>query len=278
MWHIDSCDVILDASRHDHVEPQKFCLWHPTQMLTSAIGDAARYDRIGPLFWDSEHDLNIKFRCLKPLAQIEYFSDIENLNAEDYPMVLLQIPMCNERKFIGILDTFIDAIEKLNVLRDGGMTLLCYWSYKGNDAISPLIISRMYKQALKPSNPIINKSFVFNTIIEKAQFCINASHVEAQSAENDIGLVKLMGRYSGDSGAAAVCLFCILEKQIARYGGQEDALQKNFQPEVLDGNNKYKCENLGPSLARWSIGPDHHTWPEDGFTALVPMAWATIYR
>lgn len=40
----------------------------------------------------------IKFRRLKPLAEIEYSADVENLNAEDYPMVLLQIPMCNERE------------------------------------------------------------------------------------------------------------------------------------------------------------------------------------
>ncbi|KAL3358887.1 hypothetical protein AABB24_015796 [Solanum stoloniferum] len=40
----------------------------------------------------------IKFRGLKPLAEIDYSSDVENLNAEDYPMVLLQIPMCNERE------------------------------------------------------------------------------------------------------------------------------------------------------------------------------------
>lgn len=40
----------------------------------------------------------IKFRGLKPLAEIDYSSDVENLNSEDYPMVLLQIPMCNERE------------------------------------------------------------------------------------------------------------------------------------------------------------------------------------
>ncbi|KAH0738200.1 hypothetical protein KY290_036905 [Solanum tuberosum] len=40
----------------------------------------------------------IKFRGLKPLAEIDYSSDVENLNAEYYPMVLLQIPMCNERE------------------------------------------------------------------------------------------------------------------------------------------------------------------------------------
>ncbi|KAF3623551.1 hypothetical protein FXO37_31818 [Capsicum annuum] len=46
------------------------------------------------------------------------------------------------------------------------------------------------------SHKVINKSFGFDTTIEEAQRAINAADVEAQSAENDISLVKLMGRYS----------------------------------------------------------------------------------
>ncbi|CAI9773128.1 unnamed protein product [Fraxinus pennsylvanica] len=45
--------------------------------------------------------------------------------------------------------------------------------------------------------PVIDKSFGFDTAVEEAQRAINAAHVEAQSAENGIGVVKLMGRYSG---------------------------------------------------------------------------------
>jgi 6-phosphofructokinase len=33
--------------------------------------------------------------------------------------------------------------------------------------------------------------------VEEAQRATDAAHVEASSAENGIGLVKLMGRYSG---------------------------------------------------------------------------------
>lgn len=33
--------------------------------------------------------------------------------------------------------------------------------------------------------------------MEEAQRAINAAHVEAESGENGIGVVKLMGRYSG---------------------------------------------------------------------------------
>uniref|UniRef100_A0A5B6Z0L0 Glycosyltransferase 2-like domain-containing protein n=1 Tax=Davidia involucrata TaxID=16924 RepID=A0A5B6Z0L0_DAVIN len=40
----------------------------------------------------------IKFRKLKPVAVMEYSADSENENVEDYPMVLVQIPMCNERE------------------------------------------------------------------------------------------------------------------------------------------------------------------------------------
>ncbi|KAJ1409798.1 Pyrophosphate-dependent phosphofructokinase [Sesbania bispinosa] len=45
--------------------------------------------------------------------------------------------------------------------------------------------------------PVIDKSFGFDTAVEEAQRAINAAHVEAESAENGLGVVKLMGRYSG---------------------------------------------------------------------------------
>lgn len=45
--------------------------------------------------------------------------------------------------------------------------------------------------------PVIDKSFGFDTAVEEAQRAISAAHVEAESAENGIGVVKLMGRYSG---------------------------------------------------------------------------------
>ncbi|CAM8935721.1 unnamed protein product [Rhodiola kirilowii] len=45
--------------------------------------------------------------------------------------------------------------------------------------------------------PVIDKSFGFDTAVEEAQRAINAAHVESESFENCIGIVKLMGRYSG---------------------------------------------------------------------------------
>jgi 6-phosphofructokinase len=49
------------------------------------------------------------------------------------------------------------------------------------------------------SAQVIDKSFGFDTAVEEAQRAINAAHVEAESAENGIGVVKLMGRNSGMS-------------------------------------------------------------------------------
>ncbi|KDP34145.1 hypothetical protein JCGZ_07716 [Jatropha curcas] len=45
--------------------------------------------------------------------------------------------------------------------------------------------------------PVIDRSFGFDTAVEEAQRAINAAHVEAESTENGIGVVKLMGRYCG---------------------------------------------------------------------------------
>lgn len=44
---------------------------------------------------------------------------------------------------------------------------------------------------------IIDRSFGFQTAVEMAQQAISAAHVEAESAPNGIGLVKLMGRHTG---------------------------------------------------------------------------------
>ena len=44
---------------------------------------------------------------------------------------------------------------------------------------------------------MIDKSFGFDTAVEEAQRAINAAHVESESIENGIGVVKLMGRNSG---------------------------------------------------------------------------------
>lgn len=44
---------------------------------------------------------------------------------------------------------------------------------------------------------IIDRSFGFQTAVETAQSAIDAAHVEAQSATNGVGLVKLMGRNTG---------------------------------------------------------------------------------
>ncbi|KAF6151825.1 hypothetical protein GIB67_010399 [Kingdonia uniflora] len=44
---------------------------------------------------------------------------------------------------------------------------------------------------------VIDKSFGFDIAVEEAQRAINAAHVEAESVENGVGVVKLMGRYSG---------------------------------------------------------------------------------
>ena len=56
---------------------------------------------------------------------------------------------------------------------------------------------------------VIDKSFGFDTAVEEAQRAINAAHVEAESVHNGIGLVKLMGRYSGETSDCRSVRFCI---------------------------------------------------------------------
>lgn len=50
---------------------------------------------------------------------------------------------------------------------------------------------------------LIQKSFGFDTAIEKAAQAIQSAHVEAKGAFNGIGLIKIMGRHSGHIAAYA---------------------------------------------------------------------------
>ncbi|ONL96618.1 ATP-dependent 6-phosphofructokinase 3 [Zea mays] len=43
---------------------------------------------------------------------------------------------------------------------------------------------------------VIDKSFGFHAAVEEAQRALNAAHVEVESVDNGIGVVKLMGRNS----------------------------------------------------------------------------------
>jgi 6-phosphofructokinase len=54
---------------------------------------------------------------------------------------------------------------------------------------------------------VIDKSCGFDTTVEEVQRALNAAHVEAESVDNDIGVVKLMG---GNS-----CMFISLFKLTA---------------------------------------------------------------
>jgi 6-phosphofructokinase 1 len=51
--------------------------------------------------------------------------------------------------------------------------------------------------------PLVSRSFGFDTAVEMATEAIRAAHTEALGAPNGIGLVKLMGRYSGFVAANA---------------------------------------------------------------------------
>lgn len=63
-----------------------------------------------------------------------------------------------------------------------------------------LMHSARFSPICRPYNfmQVIDKSFGFDTAVEEAQRAINAAHVEAESMENGVGIVKLMGRYSGN--------------------------------------------------------------------------------
>jgi 6-phosphofructokinase 1 len=96
----------------------------------------------------------------------------------------------------------VDALEQLN------MNMLFTIGGDGTQRGALDIAEEIDKRKLKISNigipktvdndfSYIQKSFGFDTAVEKAVEVVTAAHMEAKSAINGIGLVKVMGRESG---------------------------------------------------------------------------------
>ncbi len=83
---------------------------------------------------------------------------------------------------------------------------------------------------------LVSKTFGFDTAVEMACQSIRCAHTEATGAPNCVGLVKLMGRYSGFIAAAATVAlrevnFCLIPESdfdLDGPGGFLDALEKRL--------------------------------------------------
>ncbi|TYJ02407.1 hypothetical protein E1A91_A13G226700v1 [Gossypium mustelinum] len=101
-----------------------------------------------------------------------------------------------------------DTSKIVDSIQDRGINQVYIIGGDGTQRGAALIFEEIRRRGLKVSVagipktidndiPVIDKSFGFDTAVEEAQRAINAAHVESESFENCIGLVKLMGRYSG---------------------------------------------------------------------------------
>lgn len=101
-----------------------------------------------------------------------------------------------------------DTAKIVDCLQDRGIDQVYIIGGDGTQKGAAVIYEEVRRRGLKCSVvgipktidndiAVIDKSFGFDTAVEEAQRAINAAHVEAESAENGIGVVKLMGRNSG---------------------------------------------------------------------------------
>ncbi|KAE8677151.1 ATP-dependent 6-phosphofructokinase 1 [Hibiscus syriacus] len=103
-----------------------------------------------------------------------------------------------------------DTTKIVDSIQDRGINQVYIIGGDGTQRGAALIFEEIRRRGLKVSVagipktidndiPVIDKSFGFDTAVEEAQRAINAAHVEAESSDNCIGLVKVMGRYSVQS-------------------------------------------------------------------------------
>ncbi len=107
-----------------------------------------------------------------------------------------------------VIDEIVDSLERMNI------GILFMIGGDGTLVAATKIADTITKRGLKISvigipktidNDIymVSKSFGFDTAVDVATKAIKAAHNEAQGYPNGIGLIKLMGRYSGFIAATA---------------------------------------------------------------------------
>jgi len=123
------------------------------------------------------------------------------------------------------------------------------------------------------------RTFGFVTAVDEAQAALMSAHAEAVSVRNGVGLVKLMGRYSGSIAASATLAngdvnFCLVpevpftlegeggfldlleERLIKRHhalvvvaeGAGQDLMPLNGEDEERDASGNVKLRDVGPFL------------------------------
>ncbi|XP_064959302.1 ATP-dependent 6-phosphofructokinase 3-like isoform X2 [Musa acuminata AAA Group] len=101
-----------------------------------------------------------------------------------------------------------DAIKIVDNIQDRGINQVYIIGGDGTQKGASVIFEEIQRRGLEVAVAgipktidndiaVIDKSFGFDTAVEEAQRAINAAHVESESVENGIGVVKLMGRFSG---------------------------------------------------------------------------------
>ena len=102
----------------------------------------------------------------------------------------------------------VDALDRINIrilfLIGGDGTLraateICQEIARRELRISVIVIPKTIDNDI----PLVSRSFGFDTAVEVATEAIHAAHTEAVGSPNGIGLVKLMGRFSGFIAATA---------------------------------------------------------------------------
>jgi 6-phosphofructokinase 1 len=102
----------------------------------------------------------------------------------------------------------VDALDRINIrilfLIGGDGTLraateICREIARRELRISVIVIPKTIDNDI----PLVSRSFGFDTAVEAATDAIHAAHTEAVGSPNGIGLVKLMGRFSGFIAATA---------------------------------------------------------------------------
>ncbi|KAG6477486.1 hypothetical protein ZIOFF_066753 [Zingiber officinale] len=168
-----------------------------------------------------------------------------------------------------------DAMKIVDNIQDRGINQVYIIGGDGTQKGASLIFEEIRKRNLQVAVAgipktidndimVIDKSFGFDTAVEEAQRAINAAHVEAESVENGIGVVKFMGRHSGFIAMYATLasrdVDCCLIPESPFYLEGKGGLFEYIEKRLKDNGHMVivVAEGAGQELVAESIQPTGH--------------------
>lgn len=201
-------DMVI--TRHDHpgnifhkAGPMKHIAFDPNRTTTAIVNAGGLCPGINNVIYDLVYTLERLYNVDQIYGIMNGFTGLGKYNMLELDIDGIEGIQYESGSLLGTSRGIMDPNKMSEMLRNHNIDQLFViggdGSHKGAHALSKVTDTSIVciPKTIDNDLPIIDRSFGYNTAVEKAKESIMSAYYEAKDTENAIGIVKLMGRSCG---------------------------------------------------------------------------------